>query len=227
MTKNTKKAKTSAKKVGPKKPAKKTSVKPVASKKSSTDTKKTAMVTAKLAAASAKAAAAKAAAIPSPVTASGLREGDMAPDFTLPDAHGKEHTLSRYRGRKVVLYFYPKDNTPGCTIEACDFRDKNTAINSAGATTFGISPDNGPSHQKFIVKYNLGYTLLCDMEKEVAKKYGVWKEKNNYGQTYWGIERTTIVVDEEGRIQKIYPKVQVQGHVEAVLADLKAAMAKA
>lgn len=228
MSKPAKKAKTVAKKPPTKKTAtKKVTAKPVAAKKTVAEVKKTATVAAKLA--SAKAAAAKAAvpAIPSPVTASGLREGDLAPDFTLPDAHGKEHTLSRYRGRKVVLYFYPKDNTPGCTIEACDFRDKNTAINSTGATTFGISPDNGPSHQKFMIKYNLGYTLLCDLEKAVARKYGVWKEKHNYGHTYWGIERTTLIVDEEGKIQKIFPKVQVQGHVEEVLAFLKAAVAAA
>lgn len=151
----------------------------------------------------------------------GFHTGEIAPDFSLPDAHGKTHRLSDYRGRKVVLYFYPKDNTPGCTIEACDFRDKNTAINNAGAVTFGISPDNGPSHQKFIIKYNLGFTLLSDLNKEVAKLFGVWKEKNNYGQTYWGIERTTFVVDEDGRIVRVFPKVQVQGHVEQVLEYLK------
>ena len=156
---------------------------------------------------------------PAPVV--GHNEGNIAPDFTLPDAYGKMHRLSDYRGKRVVLYFYPKDNTPGCTIEACDFRDKNSAINTAGAATLGVSPDNSSSHQKFIVKYNLGFTLLADVDKEVAKKYGVWKEKNNYGQTYWGIERTTFLIDEEGKIAKVFSKVQVQGHVEEVLATLK------
>lgn len=167
---------------------------------------------------SAKAIVEKAAKAPVPV---GIVEGAYAPDFTLTDTAGRTHRLSDYKGKRVILYFYPKDNTPGCTIEACDFRDKNTQINATGTLTFGISPDNAASHQKFATKYNLGYTLLCDVEKEVAKKYLVWKLKNNYGQTYWGIERTTFIIDHEGKIAKIFPKVQVQGHVEQVLEVLK------
>lgn len=208
------KKKTTAKKATSKKTTKKASKKVTPVKPSKKDVAKKIMA--------AKTVEVKAAPAPLFKTASGLSEGSMAPDFVLTDSFGKSHKLSDYRGRRVVLYFYPKDNTPGCTIEACDFRDKNGAIFQAGGVTFGISPDHAESHKKFITKYNLGFTLLCDEEKTVAKRFGVWKEKHNYGQTYWGIERTTFVLNDEGKIVKIFPKVQVEGHVEKVLEYLRA-----
>ncbi|MGC8595271.1 MAG: thioredoxin-dependent thiol peroxidase [Candidatus Kryptoniota bacterium] len=147
-------------------------------------------------------------------------EGDEAPDFNLKDDSGKDVRLSSFRGKKVVLYFYPKDNTPGCTKEACSFRDGLNEIQKRGAIVIGISTDSIESHVKFKQKYNLNFPLLSDTDKKVVSKYGVWKEKSLYGRKFMGIERTTFVIDERGRIKKIFPKVKVEGHYEEVLAEL-------
>jgi peroxiredoxin Q/BCP len=149
-----------------------------------------------------------------------FKEGDLAPDFTLPADGGGEVSLSDYRGKKVVLYFYPKDNTSGCTKEACAFRDDHTAINAAGAVVLGVSPDSVKSHDGFKLKHNLPFALLSDPDHEVAIQYGVWGEKSMYGRTYMGIIRSTYIIDEEGKISKVFPKVRVKGHVEKVLEAL-------
>lgn len=149
-----------------------------------------------------------------------MEEGIVAPDFTLPASGGGEVTLSDYRGKKVVLYFYPKDDTPGCTTEACNFRDDHTAILAAGAVVLGVSPDTVKSHEKFALKYQLPFALLSDPEHEVAEMYGAWGEKKMYGRTYMGILRQTFVIDEEGVILKIFPKVSPKDHSQEVLAVL-------
>lgn len=150
-----------------------------------------------------------------------LKEGDKAPDFALPDDSGALVKLKDLRGKNVVLYFYPKDDTPGCTTEACSFRDESKAIKAKGAFVLGVSTDNVASHQKFKTKYKLNFPLLADVDKSVVNAYGVWKEKSMYGRTYMGIERTTFIIDENGRIKKIFPKVSVTGHTEAVLEALE------
>lgn len=147
--------------------------------------------------------------------------GKLAPDFSLMGSDGKEHKLSDYRGKKVVLYFYPKDNTPGCTTEACDFRDNITEINDLNAVVLGVSKDNLNSHNKFIEKFNLPFILLSDEDKVVCALYDVIKEKNMYGKKVLGIERSTFLIDEEGKLLKEYRKVKVKGHIEEVLSDLK------
>ncbi len=149
-----------------------------------------------------------------------LKEGDKAPDFNLNDANGNSFSLDYFKGKKVILYFYPKDDTPGCTKQACGFRDSYAKFNDLDAVILGVSADPEESHQKFISKYQIPFTLLSDTEKEVVQKYGVWKEKNNYGKKYMGIERTTFVIDENGTIQKIYPKVKVDGHIEEIYSFL-------
>jgi peroxiredoxin Q/BCP len=149
-----------------------------------------------------------------------LTEGTMAPDFRLPADGGGEVALSDHRGKKVVLYFYPKDNTSGCTQEACDFRDDHSQITAAGAVVLGVSPDSVKSHDGFKLKYNLPFFLLSDPDHCVAEMYGAWGEKKMYGKTYMGIVRTTFVIDEEGRIVKVFPKVRVKGHSQEVLAAL-------
>ncbi|WP_430510616.1 thioredoxin-dependent thiol peroxidase [Gottfriedia solisilvae] len=146
--------------------------------------------------------------------------GVKAPDFTLPANNGEEVSLSNYRGRKVVLYFYPKDMTPGCTTEACDFRDAYEKFINAGATILGISPDPIQKHQKFVEKYHLPFILLSDETTEVAKLYDVWKLKKNFGKEYMGIERTTFLINEEGMIEKVWQKVRVKNHVEDVFSVL-------
>ena len=148
------------------------------------------------------------------------KEGDLAPDFRLPADDGKTYALKDLRGRKVVLYFYPKDDTPGCTKEACSFRDNLSRVQSKGAIVLGVSKDDLASHAKFREKYSLSFPLLSDPEGKVLTAYGVWKEKNLYGKTFMGIERTTFVIDERGRIQKVFPRVKVDGHVDEVLAAL-------
>ncbi|GIM44819.1 peroxiredoxin [Collibacillus ludicampi] len=150
-----------------------------------------------------------------------IQEGMSASDFTLPASNGEDVTLSSFRGKHVVLYFYPKDDTPGCTTEACGFRDLHDDFASADAVILGVSPDPVNKHVKFIEKYGLPFLLLADTEHRVAELYGVWKEKKNYGRTYMGIERTTFVIDKTGVIRKIYPKVKVNGHMEEVLAFVK------
>lgn len=146
--------------------------------------------------------------------------GDLAPEFTLNDSEGRGVSLSDFRGHRVVVYFYPKDSTPGCTKEACDFRDSFQRINEKDVVLIGISADSAASHKKFAEKYNLPFHLLSDPEHKVLEQYGVWKEKNMMGRRYMGIERTTYVIDEEGRIAHVYPKVKVDGHVGEVLGFL-------
>ena len=150
-----------------------------------------------------------------------LSVGDPAPDFELSDGQGNTVRLSDLRGRKVVLYFYPKDMTPGCTQEACDFRDRYADIQAAGAVLLGLSPDSAKTHAKFAGKYALPFPLLADPENTAATAYGVWKEKSMYGRTYMGIERSTFLIDEQGRIARIWPKVKVAGHGDAVLEALR------
>jgi peroxiredoxin Q/BCP len=147
--------------------------------------------------------------------------GDEAPAFSLPDQDGKVVTLKSLRGKQVVLYFYPKDDTPGCTKEACGFRDSERPIQKAGAAVLGVSLDGPESHRKFIAKFALPFPLLSDVDASVSKAYGVYKEKNMYGKKYWGIERSTFVIDPAGRFKAVFPKVKVDGHVEEVLAALK------
>ena len=149
-----------------------------------------------------------------------LKVGDKAPDFSLPSGAGQTITLKSLRGKQVVLYFYPKDDTPGCTKEACSFRDEITQIEKAHAVVLGISTDSLASHQKFSKKYGLPFALLSDESLVVAKAYGVYKQKSMYGRTYWGIERSTFVVDETGKLTAIFRKVKVDGHVEQVMTAL-------
>ncbi len=147
--------------------------------------------------------------------------GKKAPAIALPDAEGNKRTLKEFLGKKVVLYFYPKDNTSGCTPEACDFKDAFPNFGKSKAVIIGLSPDSVQSHKKFAEKYELPFILLSDEDKKVLEKYGVWKEKSMYGRKYMGVERTTVLVDEKGIIRKIYPKVKVNGHVDQVAKDLK------
>jgi len=147
-------------------------------------------------------------------------EGDPAPDFALPSDDGRTIALKDLRGKKVVLYFYPKDDTPGCTKEACSFRDNLSRVTSKGAIVLGVSRDTLSSHGKFRDKYHLNFPLLADVDGRVTEAYGVWKEKSNYGRTYWGIERTTFLLDEKGVIARVWPKVKVEGHTDEVLAAL-------
>ncbi|MBW7887784.1 MAG: thioredoxin-dependent thiol peroxidase [Bacteroidetes bacterium] len=149
-----------------------------------------------------------------------LKVGDNAPDFSLSAVDGKNYSLKDFRGKKIVLYFYPKDNTSGCTKEACSFRDNLSAIKRKGAVVIGVSPDSLHSHEKFIATYDLNFLLLSDESKELLKKYGVWKEKSMYGRKYMGVERTTFIIDEKGKLSHIFPKVKVEGHTEEILKAL-------
>ena len=146
-----------------------------------------------------------------------LNIGDKAPDFKLPTDGGGDVSLSQFKGRKVVVYFYPKDDTPGCTAEACAFRDNLTAFNKAGVDVIGISMDSVARHDKFKNKYDLNYTLAADEDGKVCEAYGVWVEKNMYGRKYMGIERSTFLIGPDGKIEQIWRKVKVNGHVEEVL----------
>jgi len=150
-----------------------------------------------------------------------VTEGQIAPDFTLPATDGSTVRLLDLRGKKVVLYFYPKDDTPGCTREACAFRDNLGVLQSMGVVVLGVSPDSVASHQKFAQKYGLPFPLLADEGAQVATTYGVWKEKKQYGRTYMGIERTTFLIDENGIVQRVFPKVKVDGHVEEVIEAIR------
>lgn len=150
-----------------------------------------------------------------------IKEGALAPAFKTLTDDGREVALSDFRGKKVVLYFYPKDSTPGCTKEACAFRDGISKIQKRGAVVLGVSADSVQSHQKFKEKFALNFTLLSDVEKKIVQDYGVWKEKSMYGRKFMDIERTTFVIDEKGRIQKIFPKVKVDVHYDEVLEALK------
>jgi thioredoxin-dependent peroxiredoxin len=147
--------------------------------------------------------------------------GSAAPGFQLPDQNGNTVSLAQFAGKHVVLYFYPKDDTPGCTTEACDFRDESSALQKAGAVVLGVSPDSTARHQKFAAKFNLPFPLLADTEHAAAEAYGVWGEKTNYGRTYMGITRTTFLIDPEGNVKHVWPKVKVAGHVQEVLATLR------
>jgi len=146
--------------------------------------------------------------------------GDKAPDFSLPTGDGKNLSLKDLKGKKVVLYFYPKDDTSGCTKEACSFQENLGAIKRKGAVVVGISTDGVASHAKFASKYDLTFPLVSDEKREIVNAYGVWKEKSMYGRKYMGIERTTFVIDEKGRIAAIFSKVKVDGHTMEVLKSL-------
>ncbi len=149
-----------------------------------------------------------------------IKIGQKAPDFELPSGEGKNLQLKDLKGKKVVLYFYPKDNTPGCTKEACSFEEHRSQLKKKGAVVLGVSADSPDSHTKFAEKYKLQFPLLSDKRKEVIKAYGVWKEKSLYGRKYFGIERTTFIIDEEGIVRQIFHKVKVDGHTDEVLAVL-------
>lgn len=149
-----------------------------------------------------------------------LKEGGKAPDFKLPSDTGDVVALKNLRGQKVILYFYPKDDTSGCTLEAKNFQEELAAFKKKGAVILGVSRDSVESHQKFKKKYGLKFALLSDEDGTVCEKYGVWVEKSMYGRTYMGIERTTFVIDEEGRLLRIFPKVKVDGHCGAVMEAL-------
>jgi peroxiredoxin Q/BCP len=155
-----------------------------------------------------------------------LESGQMAPAFSLEDQDGNTVRSQELRGKWVVLYFYPKDNTPGCTREACSFRDEQAALKKAGAVVLGVSPDSAASHQKFTQKYSLSFPLLVDEGHGVAEKYGAWGEKTLYGRKFLGIIRSTFLIDPKGRIAHVWPKVKVDGHVEQVAEALKAARAE-
>lgn len=150
-----------------------------------------------------------------------LTVGMKAPGFRAQTDEGKEVALADFRGKKVVLYFYPRDNTPGCTREACAFRDGMAQLKRQGAVVLGVSTDSVPSHRGFKEKFKLNFPLLSDAGKEIVQAYGVWKEKSLYGRRYMGLERTTFVIDEEGKLMKAFPKVQVDGHFKEVLETLK------
>ncbi len=147
--------------------------------------------------------------------------GKEVTDFTLHNQNGEEVRLSDYRGKHVVLYFYPKDMTPGCTTEACDFRDAHKSFEELDAVIIGVSPDPVDSHQKFINKHELPFLLLADEEHKVAEQFDVWKLKKNFGKEYYGVERSTFIVDKEGKLIKEYRKVRVDGHVEDALEYLR------
>jgi peroxiredoxin Q/BCP len=149
-----------------------------------------------------------------------LKEGDNAPDFTSIDDKGSKVSLKDFRGKNVVLYFYPKDDTTGCTKEACDFRDNLARVKRKGAVVLGVSPDSEKSHAKFRNKYELTFPLVVDEDKTIVNVYGVWQEISMYGRKYMGVVRTTFIIDAKGKIAKIFPKVKVAGHVEEVLGAL-------
>lgn len=146
--------------------------------------------------------------------------GKKAPDFTLTDQDGNLHRLSDYKGKKLVLYFYPKDDTPGCTKEACSFRDNFSAFKKRGIEVLGVSVDDESSHTRFREKFKLPFNLLADIDKDVVEKYGVWVEKNMYGKKHWGIARKTFLIDEEGKICHIFNKVNTEIHADEVLEKL-------
>lgn len=151
-----------------------------------------------------------------------VQEGKKAPAFSLPDQNGNIVSLKKFAGKNVVLYFYPKDNTSGCTKEACSFRDSIGEIEALNAVVIGISPDSTASHAKFAGKFELPFILLSDTEKTMLQDYGVWQEKSMYGKKYFGVVRTTMIIDPQGKVKKIFPKVKVEGHTDEVIAALKA-----
>ncbi|MGG4034459.1 thioredoxin-dependent thiol peroxidase [Paenibacillus cisolokensis] len=147
--------------------------------------------------------------------------GREVPDFTLPASNGADVSLSDFRGKKVVLYFYPKDMTPGCTQESCDFRDANAAFADRNTVILGISPDDVKSHNKFIEKHGLPFLLLADTDQKVCKMFGVWQKKKMFGREYMGVVRSTFLIDEEGRLAREWRNVKVEGHADEVLAAVK------
>jgi peroxiredoxin Q/BCP len=146
-----------------------------------------------------------------------LKEGDKAPDFSAKDQDGNDVSLAGLKGQRVVLYFYPKDDTPGCTKEACSFRDSNDVYREKNIRVLGVSTDSEKSHQKFISKFNLPFTLLADTDKKIVEDYGVWGEKSMYGKKYMGTNRKTFLIDEQGQIKKVFDKVNVSEHAGEVL----------
>jgi peroxiredoxin Q/BCP len=150
-----------------------------------------------------------------------LKEGDLAPPISLSTDSGAPFELSSLKGKNVVLYFYPKADTPGCTTESCAFRDNTDSFTDENAVIVGVSPDTSQAQAKFKTKFSLPFTLLADSEHKTAEDYGVWKEKSMYGKKYMGVERTTFVIDSQGVIKKIFPKVKIEGHVAEVLAAVK------
>jgi len=151
-----------------------------------------------------------------------IDEGKKAPDFTLAADDGTKVKLSDLRGKPVVLYFYPRDDTPGCTKEACAFRDRHKDLKKLGAAVLGVSTDDVSSHVKFRDKFSLNFPLLADVDHKVAEKYGAWREKNMYGKKSWGVQRSTWLIDPEGIVHKVWKKVSVDGHDDQVLEALKA-----
>jgi len=150
-----------------------------------------------------------------------VEEGKKAPAVTLKNQDGKKISLNDFKGKNIVLYFYPKDNTSGCTLEACNFRDEFPDFKKLKAVILGVSPDSVESHKKFAEKYNLPFHLLNDEKKQVLEKYGVWKEKNMYGRKYMGVERSTFIIDKTGKVRKIFRKVKVADHNKEVMEALK------
>lgn len=150
-----------------------------------------------------------------------LKEGDKAPEINRTATNGEQVNLNEMRGNKVIVYFYPKDNTPGCTNEACNLRDNYERLIDRGYAIVGISPDNEESHRKFIAKYDLPFPLIADPQKEILQAYGVWGEKKMFGKTYHGVQRTTFVIDEQGFIQIIFTKVKTKDHAGQILAALE------
>lgn len=149
-----------------------------------------------------------------------VKIGEKAPNFKLPSGNGQAMSLKDLKGKKIVLYFYPKDDTPGCTKEACSFEQNSAALKKKGAVVIGVSADSPDSHARFAEKYELSFPLLSDEKREIIKLYDVWKEKSLYGKKYFGIERTTFVIDENGVVRHVFSRVKVDGHTEEVLAVL-------
>ena len=149
-----------------------------------------------------------------------VQEQEQAPDFTVKTDEAKDLQLSELRGRPVVLYFYPKDDTPGCTVEACELRDAFPRFKKSDAVILGVSPDDVTSHQKFKRKFDLPFTLLADTDHAIAERYGVWVEKSMYGKQYWGVQRSTFIIDADGRVAKVFPKVKPEGHAAEVEGEI-------
>jgi thioredoxin-dependent peroxiredoxin len=150
-----------------------------------------------------------------------LESGSQAPDFTIPDQDGNDVSLSDFRGQPVVLYFYPKADTPGCTTQACGIRDHRADYEAAGVTVLGVSPDTVADVKKFHDKFSLDFTLLADADHAIADAYGTWMEKKNYGKTYWGVQRATFIIDGDGKVARVFPKVSPKTHDDVVLGALQ------
>lgn len=150
-----------------------------------------------------------------------LEKGQKAPNFTLKSTSGEDITLSNFKGKNVVLYFYPKDMTPGCTTEACDFRDQSKLFEELDSIVLGVSPDPVEKHQEFTEMHGLPFPLLADVEHDVAENYGAWQLKKNFGKEYMGIQRATFLIDKEGKVAKVWPKVKVEGHVDEIHQFIK------